>query len=89
MSHTHAFCQTACLTNTVTNPVTQANHFSARCIEAANKPTSWAVRQIETAANFCVGSWFWSLSTLYLFYSFVYLKFVLRAYTTPNPTINA
>lgn len=39
----------------------QVNHFSARCVEAASKPTSWAVRQIETAANFCIDSWFWSL----------------------------
>lgn len=39
----------------------QVNHFSARCVDAATKPTSWAVRQIETAANFCVDSWYWSL----------------------------
>lgn len=43
---------------------TQVNHFSARCVDAASKPTSWAVRQIETAANFCVDSWFWSLGAL-------------------------
>lgn len=41
----------------------QSNHFSARCVEAATKPTSWGVRQIETAANFCINSWFWSIIT--------------------------
>jgi len=41
----------------------QVNHFSARCVEAAYKPTSWATRQIETAANFCEDSPFWSIIT--------------------------
>jgi linoleoyl-CoA desaturase len=37
----------------------QVNHFSKDCVEAAHRNTSWAQRQIETAANFSVGSWFW------------------------------
>jgi hypothetical protein len=32
-------------------------------VEAATKPTSWATRQIETAANFCMDSTFWSILT--------------------------
>lgn len=39
------------------------NHFSEDCVAAAHRNTSWATRQVETAANFCVDSWFWSLST--------------------------
>lgn len=41
----------------------QVNHFSEDCIAAASRDTSWAVRQVETAANFCVDSSFWSLIT--------------------------
>lgn len=39
------------------------NHFSEDCVAAAHRNTSWATRQVETAANFCVGSGFWSLIT--------------------------
>ncbi len=41
----------------------QVNHFSEDCIAAASRNTSWAQRQVETAANFCCDSWFWSLIT--------------------------
>ena len=48
------------LTHSLSLSSPQVNHFSARCVAAADKPTSWGVRQIETAANFCIDSWFWS-----------------------------
>lgn len=39
----------------------QVNHFSEDCVAAAHRNTSWATRQVETAANFCTDSPFWSL----------------------------
>lgn len=41
----------------------QVNHFSQDCVAAAHRNTSWATRQVETAANFCIQSPFWSLIT--------------------------
>jgi linoleoyl-CoA desaturase len=41
----------------------QINHFSENCVAAANKNTSWAVRQVETAANFATDSKFWDMMT--------------------------
>ena len=33
------------------------------CVAAAHRNTSWATRQVETAANFCIDSPFYSLIT--------------------------
>ena len=41
----------------------QVNHFSEDCVAAAGRNTSWAQRQVETAANFCCDSTFWSIIT--------------------------